>query len=139
MRDQKLNTLGYFLFYCLLGWWTWVQNPWIFQMPQILKNRCNFTLRYFYFLFFFSALWLPHWQLLAVIEQTVSPPPPSPPNVNHWIWAISFWSRAGLGGFETLHLTECQLSIDRNAITPQIAENTLPRLKPSFSKMWKCP
>ena len=39
----------------------------------------------------------------------------------------------------SLHLTECPVSFDHNSITPQIAKNTLPRLKPSFSKLWKCP
>ena len=61
------------------------------------------------------------------------------PNVNHCIWAISFWPKAGLRGVGSLHLTECPVSFDHNAITPEIAENSLPRLKPSFSKMWKCP
>ena len=60
-------------------------------------------------------------------------------NVNHCIWAISFWPKAGLGGVGSLHLIECPVSFDHNAITPQIAENTLPKLEPSFSKMWKCP
>ena len=61
------------------------------------------------------------------------------PSVDHCIWASSFWARAGMGGAGSLHLTECPLSFDYNAITPQIAENTLPRLKPSSSKVWKCP
>ena len=30
------------------------------------------------------------------------------------------------------------MGFDHNIIIPQIAQNTLPRLKPSFSKMWKC-
>ena len=60
-------------------------------------------------------------------------------NVNHCIWAISFWPKAELGGVGSLHLIECPVSFDHNAITPQIAENTLPILKPNFSKMWKCP
>ena len=60
------------------------------------------------------------------------------PNVNHCIWAISFWPRAGLGGVESLPKTECLVSFVHNAITPQIAESTLPRLKPSFLKVWKC-
>ena len=60
-------------------------------------------------------------------------------NVNHCIWDISFWPKAGLGGVGSLHLIECPVSFDHNAITPQIAENTLPKLEPSFSKMWKCP
>ena len=53
-------------------------------------------------------------------------------NVNHCILAICFWPSAGMGGFRSLHLTECPVSFNYNAITPQIAENTLPRLKPSF-------
>ena len=56
-----------------------------------------------------------------------------------FIWAISFWPWARMGGVGSIHLTECPVSFDHNAITPQIAENTLPRLKPSFSKMQKCP
>ena len=59
------------------------------------------------------------------------------PNVNHYIWAISFWPKAGLRGVGSLHLTECLVSFDHNPITPETAENTLPGLKPSFSKMWK--
>ena len=61
------------------------------------------------------------------------------PNVNHRIWAISFWPKAGLGGVGSLHLTECPVRFDHNAITSQIEKNALPRLKPSFSKLWKCP
>ena len=38
--------LGYFLFFWLQGSWTRVQNSWIFQKPEILRNRCNFTLRW---------------------------------------------------------------------------------------------
>ena len=33
----------------------------------------------------------------------------------------------------------CSVGFDRNAITPQIAENTLWKLKSIFSKEWKCP
>ena len=58
------------------------------------------------------------------------------PNVNHCTWAIGSWPSAVLGGVGSLHLTECPVSFNHNAITAQIAENTLPRLKPSFSKMW---
>ena len=61
------------------------------------------------------------------------------PNVNHCIWAISFLPKAELGGAVSLHLTQCPVSFDHNAVTPQIAQDTLPRLKPSFSKIWKCP
>ena len=57
------------------------------------------------------------------------------PNVNHCIWAISFWSRAEMGGIGSVHLTECPVSFDHKAITPQIAGNTLASHKPSFSKM----
>ena len=46
IRDGKLNTLGYFLFFSLLVWLTWVENLWTFKIPQILKKRCNFTLRW---------------------------------------------------------------------------------------------
>ena len=133
-------------------------------MPQILKNRCNFTLRWLldlgntsleqnirlktlgYLLFvpatfFLSAAWLLHGQLLAVIEQIVSLTHSlnHPVLVNHCIWTISFWPRAGLGGVGSLHLTECPVNFDHNAITLQIAENTLRRLKPSFSKCGNSP
>ena len=61
------------------------------------------------------------------------------PSVDHCISTISFQPRAGIGGVGSLHLTECQVSFDHNAIKPQIAENPLPRLKPSFYKIRKCP
>ena len=60
-------------------------------------------------------------------------------DVNHCISAISFWARAEMAGVGYLHLTEGPVSFDHKAITLQIAENTLSRRKPSFSKMWKCP
>ena len=60
------------------------------------------------------------------------------PNVNHCIWAISFWHRAEMGGVGSLRLTKSPVSFRHKAITPHIAENTLPRFKPSFSKIWKC-
>ena len=41
------------------------------------------------------------------------------PNVNHCIWAISFWPKAGLGGVGSLHLTEFPVSFDHNVIIPQ--------------------
>ena len=120
-------------------------------MPQILKNRCIFTLRwlldlgkskaenfglfalyssyFFYLLFGFSMA--NFWLLSSKQHHS--------PNVNHCICPISFWPRAGMGGVGSLHRNECPVSFDHNAIIPQIAENTLPRLKPSFPKMWKCP
>ena len=61
------------------------------------------------------------------------------PNVNHCIWAISFWSRAEMEGVGSLHLSECPVSFDHKAITPQIAGNTLPRFKPSFPKCENAP
>ena len=42
-------------------------------------------------------------------------------------------------GIGSLNITECPVSFDHNAITPQTAENALPILKPNFSKMRKCP
>ena len=127
---KKLNTFGYFLFFWLLGWRTWVQNPWIFQMPQILKSRCNFTLRWlpdlgntyleqnlrlktldyllfnpavlFLFLSFYLLFGCPMVNFwLLPSKQSHSP------NVNHCIWVFSFWPRVGLGGAGSLHLTEC--------------------------------
>ena len=83
--------------------------------------------------FFLSAFWLPHHQLLAVIEQTVSLTQCLSLHLGYQLSAQS-WT----GGGGCLHLTEWPVSFHRNAIIPQIAENTLPRLKPSFSKMWKC-
>ena len=124
-------------------------------MPQILKNRCNITLTwlldfgntsleqnlrlktlvYLLFIpaFFYLLLVCPianFWLLSR--KQSHSP------NVNYCIWAIIFSSRAGLEGAGFLHLTECTVNFDHNATTPQIVENALPRVKPSFSKMWKC-
>ena len=132
MRDGKLNT--YFPFFWLLGWWTWVQNPWSFQMPQILKNRCNFTLRWvlnlgntsleqhlrlktlvicsFFQLFFFICCFSNCWLL--------SKKQPQSSNVNHCIWVIGFWHTAEIGGFGSLHLTEFPVSFDHNDIRPPL-------------------
>ena len=46
MQGGKLNTLGCFLFFRLLVYWTWAENLWTFQMPQLLEKTCNFTLRW---------------------------------------------------------------------------------------------
>ena len=126
-------------------------------MPQILKSRCNFTLRWLLglgstslkqnlrlktlgYLLFIPAIYFfyPLFGCPMANFWLLSSKQSHSPNVNHCIWAISFWPKAGLGGVESVHLTECPVSNDHNAIKPHIAENTLPRLKPSFSKMWKC-
>ena len=53
------------------------------------------------------------------------------------ITAFQFLAQSWTGRVGSLHLNECPVSFDYNAITPQITENTLSRLKPSFSNMWK--
>ena len=126
-------------------------------MPQILKNRCNFTLRwrldlgntsleqnirlktlgYLLFIpaiFFVCCLAAPWPTFGCYWANSLTHSLNHPVLVNHCICAISFWPRAGLGGVGSLHLTECPVNFDHNAITLQIAENTLRRLKPSFSK-----
>ena len=98
-----------------------------------VENFGLFALYSSFFLFFICLFGCPmtkFWLLSS--KQSLSP------NVNHCNWAIRFWPRAGLGRAGSLHLTECPVSFDRNAITPHIVENTLPRLKPSFSEIWKC-
>ena len=146
--------------FCFSGCWISGHE---FRIPDVFKclkywKTCNFTLRwlldldntslaqnlrlktlvyllfipaiYFFYLLFgcpMANLWL-LWS-----KQSHST------DVNHCIWAINFWLKAGVLGDGSLHLTEFPVSFDHNAITPQIAENTLPRLKSSFSKMWKCP
>ena len=99
---------------------------------RLEQNQRLKTLGYLLFLKFLSAVWLPNFWLLSSRQY-------HSPNVNHCIWVISFWPRAGIRVAGSLHLTECPVSFDHNAKTPQIAENTLPRFKPSFSEMWKCP
>ena len=105
---------------------------------QLLRAKSNtensglFTLYFSYFFYLlFDCSMANFWLLLSKQSQS--------PNVNHCIWDINFWPRVGLGGVRSLYLTECPVSFDHNAITPQIAQNTLPRFKPSFSKMLKCP
>ena len=104
-----------------------------FEQNLRLKTLC-----YLLFIpanFISSAVWLPHGQLLAVIDTVKQY---HSDNVNHCIWTISFWSKAGMGWVAFLYLTEreCSVNFDHhNAITSQIAKNTLPGLKPSFSKM----
>ena len=60
-------------------------------------------------------------------------------NVNHCIWAISFRPGAEMGGVRSLHLTEWPVSFDCKAITPQIAEDTLPDLNQVFPKCGNAP
>ena len=98
------------------------------------ENFGLFALYSSYFFLFLSAVWLSHGQPLAVIEQAVSLTQCQSLHLHY-----QFLARAGPGEVGSLHLTECPVSFDHNATTPQITENTRPRLKPSFSKMWKCP
>ena len=100
------------------------------RLEQILRLKAFGCLLFVPTYFFLSDAWLPHGQLLAVLEQTISLP-----NVNLCILVFSFWPRLGMGGVGSLHLTECPVSFHHNAITHQIAENTLPRLKPSCFKI----
>ena len=111
-------------------------SSWLGQ--HLLRAKCNaenaglLTLYFSYFFYLlFDCSMANFWLLSSKQSQS--------PNVNHCIWGISFWPRAGLGGVRSVYLTECPVSFDHNAITPQIAQNTLPRFKPSFYKMWKCP
>ena len=150
----------HFVIFCFSGCWVSGHE---FRIPEFFKclkywKTCNFTLRWLldlgntslgqnlrlktlgYLLFipaiyFFICCLAAPWPTFGCYREKQS----HSPNVNHCIWAISFWPKAGLGGVGSQHLTECPVSFDHNAITPQIVENTLPILKPSFSKMCKCP
>ena len=44
IRDGKFNTLGHFFFWLLVSG-LGLKISWTFRMPQILKKRCNITLR----------------------------------------------------------------------------------------------
>ena len=129
-------------------------------MPQLLKKRCNFTLRWFldlgntsleqnlslktldYLLFipaiFFicclAAPWLTsgyYWgnsltHLMLIISSGLSS---FVPKVTQRVWVSTpNWVPSGLWSQWHNPLTH----------SPHIEENTLPRLEPSFSKMWKC-
>ena len=150
----------HFVIFCFSGCWVSGHE---FRIPEFFKclkywKTCNFTLRwlldfdstsleqnlrlktlvyllfipaiYFFYLLFGCSM--ANFWLLSN-KQSHSP------NVNHCIWVSVFGPKLDREGLGSLHLIECPVSFDHNAITPQIAENTLPRLKPSFSKMWKCP
>ena len=128
-------------------------------MPQILKKRYNFTLRWLlglgntseqnlklktlgYLIFitaiFLSPVWPSHGQSLAIIEETV------PllmlvtafglsifgPKVARRGWVSTCnWVPSGLW-------SQCHNPFNQSS---QIIENTLLTLAPSFSEMWKCP
>ena len=96
------------------------------------ENFGLFTLYFSYFYYLLFGCPTANFWLLSS-KQSHSP------NVNHCIWAISFWSRAEMEGVGSLHLSECPVSFDHKAITPQIAGNTLPRFKPSFPKCENAP
>ena len=65
------------------------------------------------------------------------------PDVNYCIWAINFCPKVARRGWvSTCNWVPSGLwSQWHNPLnhSPQIAENTLPTLEPSFSEMWKCP
>ena len=107
-------------------------------MPQILKSRCNFTLRWLLglgstslkqnlrlktlgYLLFIPAIYFfyPLFGCPMANFWLLSSKQSHSPNVNHCIWAISFWPKAGLGGVGSLHLTEFPVSFDHNVIIPQ--------------------
>ena len=52
LRETSLDTrwqiehFRLFLFLRLLVYWTWAEDLWNFQIPQVLKERYNFTLRW---------------------------------------------------------------------------------------------
>ena len=55
-----------------------------------------------------------------------------------------FLPQTSLGGVESLHLIESPVVFDHSSIThvathSKLQKISLPRLAPSFSKMWKCP
>ena len=76
-------------------------------------------------LFFVSAVWLHNGQFLTVIED-------DSPNINHCIWAIYFWAQRCVRGLGCLylHLIQCPVGFDHNAIT-HLA--THPKLKKTLS------
>ena len=61
------------------------------------------------------------------------------PNVNHCIWAISFWPRAGLGRVKPLSLTECLVSFDQCHNTPSCRKYSSKTLNSIFSKCGNVP
>ena len=126
-------------------------------MPQILKKRCNFTLRwlldlgntseqnlklktwvicYLSLLFFYLQFDCPmanFWLLLrkqSLMLITAFGLSTFSPKVARRGWvSTSNWVPSGLWSQWHNPLNH----------SPQIAENTLPTLAPSFSEMWKCP
>ena len=94
---------------------------------------CSLSLLFFYMLFVWPMANC--WLLLRKQSQS--------PDVNHCIWAIKFWFKSELEGWvSTLNWVASELWLQwHNALshTLQIAVNTLPRLSPRFSNMWKCP
>ena len=129
-------------------------------MPQILKKRCNFTLRCLldlgntsleqnislktldyllfipaiFFICYLAAQWLTfgyslgnsltHLMLIIASGLSIFGPKVIP---RGWVNTPD-WVPSGL--WSQWH--------NLLAHSPQIAENALPRLGPSFSKMWKC-
>ena len=128
-------------------------------MPQILKNRCNFTVRWLLdlgntsleqslrsktlgYLFLITALSLLFgcpmsnvWLLPRKQSHSL--------NANHCIWATYFGPKVtGRGWISTPNWVPsglCSNCHNPISYTPQIAENTLSRLSHSFYKMWSCP
>ena len=134
---------------CFSGcWFSGLRSkiPWIFQMSQILKNRCNFTLRwlldlgntyleqnlklktlgYLLFMLFFICCLAAPWQTFGYYWGNSHIHPMLITAFGLWIFGPKMAGRS----VGSLHLTGSPVRFDHNAIT-------LPRIAPNFSKIWK--
>ena len=162
IQDGKTNASGYFLFSWLLVWWTWVENLRTFQIPQILKERCKFTLRwlrdlgntsleknlrmktsgYLLFILFIllncclDAPWLTfgfYWRN-SVTHLMLTP----------LHLGYHFLIQRWLGWVGSLHLIEFWVGVDHNGIThlaihPKLQKILSPYLHSGFSKCGNAP
>ena len=153
---EPFKNHGLFFVFLVAGLVELGENPWTCRMSQILKKRCNpkmvsrhgkhlltakskaenFGLLALYPCYFFYLLFgcsmVNFWLFLRKQSHSL--------DVNHRIWAINFWSKGdseGLGLYSWVSSELWSQWNDPLTHSPQIAKTTLPRLAPTFSKMWK--
>ena len=119
-------------------------------MSQVLKNRCNFAVRCLlvlgntsveqnlrlktlvYLLFipgiFFLLFGCPVTNFWLLSSKQ-----------SHSLNIITFWTRAGMGGVGSLHLSERSVGFDHNAITPTLQKVLCIELNPVFLKCGNAP
>ena len=158
--DEKLNTLGYFLFFlpaCLADSWP---GSLIHLNLRILKNRCNFRLGsllnlgntfleqirklktsgyLLLFLLFSICNLAAQWRTFDYYQENSFIHPMLITAFELLIFGPKVTESSWISTLNWVPSRVWLQCLNQPSFSPQIAENTLLRLAFSFSKMWKCP